>query len=241
MTKEELLLTAKPILFNTEMVSAILDGRKTVTRRCVKPQPKSRLCYTFAGDNTGTWSYPNDTTHEFWGDKYRLPDCITGEDKQMVWKPPYHTDDILYVRESVFQGVGHYLDVSGETVCVLTDDFEYYADGLHEKDHWKDKYEHTWMHRRPSIHMPKEAARIFLKVTDVSVEHLQDITAQEAISEGEMPIVHFDESLDEKATITSFIGTWNSTIKKSDLDTYGWDSDPWVWVIEFERIIPDRM
>lgn len=74
----------------------------------------------------------------------------------------------MYIRESVFQGVGHYLDVSGETVCVLTNNFEYYADGLHEKDHWKDKYERTWMHRRPSIHMPKEAARIWMKVKDVS-------------------------------------------------------------------------
>ena len=243
-----------PILFNTDMVRAILDGKKTVTRRLIKPQPKFRLCYTFAGCNHGTWSYPSDTAHEFWGEEYRLPDCITDEDKKMVWKPPYNADDILYVRESVFQGVGHYLDVSGETVRVLTNDFEYYADGLHEKDHWKDKHELTWMYRRPSIHMPKEAARIWLNVKDVRVERLQDITEEQTENEGFLftpPCLHQvseDSYCDLDGPCTSNMKycdmsagelfgkvLWDSTIKKSDIDRYGWDASPWVWVIEFER------
>lgn len=221
-----------PILFNTDMVRAILDGRKTATRRLIKPQPKFRLCYTFAGCNHGTWSYPSDTAHEFWGEEYRIPDCITDEDKQMVWKPPYNADDILYVRESVFQGVGHYLDVSGETVSVLTNDFEYYADGLHEKGHWKDKYERTWMHRRPSIHMPKDAARIWLRVKDVRAERLQEISENRAEKEGCIDDVEYCVGATARE---HFKELWNSTIKKSDLDRYGWDANPWVWVIEFER------
>ena len=145
---------------------------------------------------------------------------------------------------------------------VLTNDFEYYADGLHEKDHWKDKYERTWMHRRPSIHMPKEAARIWLKVKDVRVERLQDIAEEQALSEGvpddlDYPIskVYCPRCRGEgligtvgvslgymevdcpycDTAIKRFKNLWNSTIKKSDLDRYGWDANPWVWVIEFER------
>ena len=62
-------MAIKPILFNTEMIRAILDGRKTVTRRLVKPQPKSKLCYTFAGSDCGTWGYPSKTAHESWGEE----------------------------------------------------------------------------------------------------------------------------------------------------------------------------
>ena len=148
---------------------------------------------------------------------------------------PICPGDILYVRESVFQGVAHCLDVSGETECVLTNDFEYYADGLHKKDHWKDKHENIWMHRRPSIHMPKEAARIWLKVTDVRVERLQEINGDDALAEGADKYIHANGTLNEDQTITSFIGIWNSTIKKSDLDQHGWDANPYVWVISFER------
>lgn len=195
-----------PILFNTEMVRAILDGRKSCTRRIIKPQPQSRLCYTFAGGNCGTWGYPSKTAHESWGDEYRLPDGITDEELQRRWKPPYRADDILYVRETwspVFVRPRRYL----------------YKVECKEAENLPIKW-------HPSIHMPKEAARIWLKVTDVRVERLQDMTDDDAEAEG---------CFDYTSTALGFPDVWDSTIKKSDLDRYGWDANPWVWVIEFER------
>jgi hypothetical protein len=226
-------MAIKPILFNTEMVRAILDGRKDATRRIVKG---------FIPDDA-VWGYTAFTPKGYISCRGTFADGY-GE---KFFKLPCDLGDILYVRESVFQGVGRYLDVSGETVCVLTNDFEYYADGLHEKDHWKDKYENTWMHRRPSIHMPKEAARIWLKVTDVRVERLQSITVEGAIREGaEGEKCHHTNTGAFGCTDcmntgwieppqVEFMQIWNNTIKKSDLDCYGWDANPWVWVIEFER------
>ena len=243
MTRQEILKNAKPILFNTEMVSAILDGRKTVTRRVIKPQPKSKLCYTFAGSNCGTWGYPSKTAHESWGEEYRLPDNITKEDLEKRWNPPYHTDDVLYVRETwqylyeldgneqIVEGTGKYYYAATDTLP-----FDTYVDSTgvtHERVPWK-----------PSIHMPKEAARIWLKVANVRVERLQDIDDEQARAEGcdgrcECPSSGAEGSLScttRDFSIEKFGTIWNSTIKKSDLDRYGWDANPWVWVIEFERI-----
>lgn len=227
-------MAIKPILFNTEMARAILDGRKDATRRIVKG---------FIPDDA-VWGYTAFTPKGYISCRGTFADGY-GE---KFFKLPCDPGDILYVRESVFQGVGRYLDVSGETVCVLTNYFEYYADGLHEKDHWKDKYENTWMHRRPSIHMPKEAARIWLKVTDVRVERLQDITEEQACMEGTdpwdevcyenngwHPTFSDPDSGGDPNMVDGFHKLWNSTIKKSDLDRYGWDANPCVWVIEFER------
>lgn len=202
-------MAIKPILFNTDMVRAILDERKSCTRRLVKPQPKSKLCYTFAGSDSGTWGYPNRTAHEIWGEEFKLPNDITEEELSKRWNPPYHTDDILYVRETFIQIAAH--------------TFWYKADGK------------SWMLKdlrwKPSIHMPKEAARIWLKVTDVRVERLQEITEVQAQAEG------CNSGLLTGACTArgQFEDLWNTTIKKSDIDRYGWDANPWVWVIEFER------
>lgn len=236
-----------PILFNTDMVRAILDGRKTVTRRVIKTQPKFRLCYTFAGCNHGTWSYPNDTAYEFWGEEYRLPDCITDDDKKMVWKPPCHTDDVLYVRET---WAPIYPDKESNEVR----GYLYKEDSLEEYDkRYPDGEDYQWEGKwHPSIHMPKEAARIWLKVKDVRVERLQEMKPVDVIKEGAYPdcldcLNAYGESgsqccygTEEQCSqcdevMMEWEKLWNSTIKKSDLDFYGWNANPWVWVIEFER------
>lgn len=189
----------KPILFNTDMVRAILDGRKTVTRRAVKPQPIQRICYHEATDK---WFYCN------------------GMEVGDECKPPYHFGDILYVRET-WAGTSK----SG---------YVYRAD--------KNKNNYSW---RPSIHMPREAARIFLRVTDVRVERLQDITAEQILDEGvEVKFLEprpgyislaYTEMRLKPAARKQFSDLWDSTIKKSDCALYNWDANPLVWVIEFER------
>ena len=214
-------MAIKPLLFNAEMVRAILDGRKTCTRRLVKPQPKSKLCYTFAGSDSDTWGYPNRTAHEIWGEEFKLPNDITEEELSKRWNPPYHTDDILYVRETwcglPVNEAGH---MRGHTI------YYYKADGELRPKGWRG----TW---HPSIHMPKEAARIWLKVTDVRVERLQEITSEQICREGVE--VEYPHVLNGEEKRYAFSTLWNSTIKKSDIDRYGWDANPYVWVISFER------
>lgn len=216
-----------PILFNTEMVKAILEGRKTCTRRLVKPQPQSGLCYTFGGSNCGTWGYPSKTAHEIWGDKYRLPKDITNEELKRRWNSPYHADDILYVRETWHK----YQKRVGEGLnCHIAEFYGYKASIANSED------AHTpW---KPSIHMPKEAARIWLKVKNVKTERLHSMTDDDAVKEGIYQANYKncnapfgcdgcgDEGYNE---IDGFAELWDSTIKKSDLDRYSWDADPWVW------------
>lgn len=209
--------SGKPILFNDEMVRSILSGDKTCARRVVKPQPKSKLCYTFAGGGCGTWGYPSSSSHEIWGEEYRLHDDITKDDLGKRWIPPYHADDILYVRETWFKDVDRYMYRAN-----YSDREKFYRDGKEIEMKWK-----------PSIHMPKEAARIWLKVKDVRVERLQNIDIDGIRNEGLSSMaVH---SGDTEIALKELAILWDSTIKKSDIDRYGWDANPWVWVIEFER------
>jgi hypothetical protein len=219
-------MMVKPILFNTEMVRAILDRRKSCTRRLVKPQPDEKHTYPlcFVTDSTekkevGCFGFGVD---EYGGSiQYAKPPCQPG--------------DILYVRETWerFECWNCEGDESGNCPkepkkSVLDKTYGCYMYRATDEINGDAKW-------HPSIHMPKEAARIFLRVTNVRVERLRDITVEDALAEGMDKYIRLNGELDENSIVTSFIGVWNSTIKKSDLDRYGWDANPCVWVIEFER------
>ncbi len=220
------------ILFNTEDVRATLDGRKTCTRRVVKPQP---ICY---GPNV-TFA-PHDVDFFLSAEKQWLRCRTCGNDPEYSregseishhWEPPYRPGDILYVREA-FAKISDWVDVDPEVG--LLDGYFYRAD-------WDDGEEHPNWH--PSIHMPKEAARLFLRVTNVRVERLQDITSADCEKEGVDPtdLENLGVGVINHETYTQEFQTlWNSTIKITDIHLYGWDANPWVWVIEFERISRDE-
>ena len=222
---------AKPILFNTAMVRAILDGRKTVTRRVIKGvsadwefidieiNPSIGIIdkhgELVAKDVTGLWAI-------FYGDDASVD--------YPMYKSPYQPGDVLYVRECFDKDSGG--------------SYHYKAD--HPKI--PPLLSVKW---RPLIHMPKEAARIWLRVVDVGAERLQDITDVEAIDEGMLSYEGWQTDAYKAAVEAAriykhkpplgmtprqrFAHLWDSTIKKSDLDMYGWESNPWVFRIEFER------
>lgn len=212
-------MAIKPILFNTEMVRAILDGRKTCTRRLVKPQPDEKHTYPLG--------FVNDSTEIKDIGSFGFGMSEYGGLIQYA-KPPYQPGDILYVRETVWQKIGYYLDVDGETKPSWYNEFRYVATDEKPETGWN----YSWA-KRPSIHMPKEAARIWLKVTDVRVERLRDITPEQIDREGVE--VEYPHVLNGEEKRYAFSTLWNSTIKKSDIDRYGWDANPYVWVISFER------
>lgn len=188
-------MTINPILFNTEMVRAILDGRKGATRRIVKG---------FIPDDA-VWGYIA-FTHKVY---ISCRGTFADGDGEKFFKLPCEPGDILYVRETwkkAPNGYYYYEDWQRNDIADITK--------------WK-----------PSIHMPKEAARIWLKVMNVRVERLQEITEVQAQAEG------CNSGLLTGACTArgQFEDLWNSTVKKSDIDRYGWDANLYVWVISFER------
>lgn len=226
-------MAIKPILFNkqisTEMVRAILDGRKSCTRRINKDANDYVVPdMDFYDSDKRTYAVHN------YSDKEHTDKLSTAERTC-----PICPGDILYVRETwqylyeldgneqIIEGTGKYYYAATDTIP-----FDTYVDAsgvTHERVPW-----------HPSIHMPKEAARIWLKVTDVRVERLQEITEECAKKEGAIDNRGFIHSPDNEydsvhTAREHFAEIWDSTIKKSDLDRYGWDANPYVWVIEFER------
>lgn len=205
-------MAIKSILFNTEMVRAILDGRKTCTRRLVKPQPDEK--------HTFPLGFVTDSTEKKEVGCFGFGINEYGGSIQYA-KPQYQPGDTMYVRETwcglPVNEAGH---MRGHTI------YYYKADGELRPKGWRG----TW---HPSIHMPKEAARIWLKVTDVRVERLQDITSEQIGREGVE--VEYPHVLNGEEKRYAFSTLWNSTIKKSDFGQHDWDANPWVWVIEFER------
>lgn len=206
----------KPILFNTEMTLAILEGRKKRTRRLI-PLRYSNTHLEMFTNKYGARLVEMQNEEEGVTVIHR-PDGTTTHRLLATFEkePKYHRGDLLYVRETWNQ---LRLDAFGDKKISgwfykASEEASY----LEKNPGWK------W---RPSIHMPKEAARIFLRVCDVHPEKLQSITREDAILEGAHNMA---------VPIQEFARIWDGTIKKSDLPENGWDANPWVWVIKFEKI-----
>lgn len=243
-----------PIFFNTEMVRAILDGRKTVTRRVINQEKY-----------LGVLQSPSRRCNPEIPDEYYI--------KRLV-NPPYEVGDILYIRETWRVG---YWDVRNQMIA-----FDY-KDGICGKpvyisdrdlferlvnqsreDARKAKCEYNGIdviwekgkspcRWRPSIHMPKAAARTWLEVTAAKIQRLQEMTLDDFIKEGVLPEgpeecnCAWKHSGCPESSCTNrvaylqeryrfpFSHLWDSTIPKEQRDIYGWAANPWVWTIMFER------
>ena len=225
-------MAIKPILFNTEMVRANLDGRKSCIRRLVKGFVPDDAIWGYTAFTPKGYISCRGTFADGYGEKF--------------FKLPYQPEDILYVRETWNKGLERYMYRAD-----YSDTEKFYQGGKEIEMKW-----------HPSIRMPKEAARIWLKCTDVRVERLQEITESGAKAEGIRGYTKdgnlykyavtddwwIDYHNKHKEIVTgtwwqdmprtakdAFSYLWNSTIKKSDLDLYGWNANPWVWTIEYER------
>jgi len=241
----------KPILFNTEMVKAILESRKTQTRRPVKGLPLAEPWFDIENgnplmcDENGDW-YPAERFSKI------------------------QPDDILWVRETWNYGYIESSDAEGSLESwfeELRKPATGYLGALSRYFYLADKADEEIMDKiggkwRPSIHMPKDAARLFLRVKDVRMERLQDMSEEDAISEGYSGICHgahtvyFSDGYAEPChvgceecyygywycnhSIPEAFGRdiWDGTIKPAELPRYGWEANPWVWVITFERTEP---
>jgi hypothetical protein len=220
-------MAEKPIIFNGEMVRAILECRKTQTRRVIKPQPEIR---GFSNLQRGPFGYWGECRiDQFIGFTGHIPECPYGQ-----------PGDILWVRET--WGINDVGDIA------------YRANGEEPLDGdgfiWTSKW-------KPSIHMPRKFARIFLTVKDVRVERVQDISEMDALAEGiykekvmrsgysstgrgdRYPYKYEDyvcrwrdgEGKHCGTARGAFANLWNSI---NETHGFGWEANPWVWVIEFE-------
>lgn len=223
-------MTIKPILFNTEMVRAILDGRKTCTRRICKDANE----YTVPDMEFYNADKRTYAVHNF-ADKKHTEQLSIAERTC-----PICPGDILYVRETWerFECWKCEGDERGNCPKEPKKSVLYKTCGCYMYRATDEIYGDAKWH--PSIHMPKEAARIWLRVMDVRVERLQDVTEDGAKAEGAIDnrgFIHSPENEYDRIHTARdhFIKIWNSTIKKSDIDRYGWDANPYVWVISFER------
>ena len=202
----------RPILFSTPMVQAILQGKKTMTRRIIKPQPPQKLQFPY-GFVTGS-SDKNDIGKFCW----TVGDICDG--RTHLVRPRYQKDDTIWVRETWAKVE----DFKNYAELELDKDLEFFykCDDFGKEHVFVDVGVQRW---RPSIFMPREACRIKLKITDIRVERLQEITEEDAKAEG-YPGGH-------SSAKSWFRDLWDKINAKRGFD---WYSNEWVWVVTFERM-----
>lgn len=203
----------RPILFNTEMVKAILAGKKTQTRRIIDVP----ATHNFSG-----WVIKSTNRKDEGKACFSLGKHPLVRDGRYKSCPFGKVGDTLWVRETF-----RYFDKSDECGCTEAPcncpaDKQpiYYANSNNNEEKW-----------RPSIHMPRSSTRIFLKVTSIRVERLQNISEEDAKAEG------FDHSESEAAMVVGWYEKPRKAFRRTIEQLYGndtWESNPWVWVVEFE-------
>lgn len=192
------MIKERPIIFNTDMVKAILEGRKTMTRRPIKCKEMFTV-----------FRYPDG---RLWPTECDYNENIADNEMKCPFGKP---GDMLYVRETwakLSRIDGH-------------KELFYAADG---KKNMRVGFPCLW-NWKPSIHMPKEYARIWLRITDVRVERVQDISEVDAYEEG----ADFCLDVDGDTFRERFMNLWNLIYGKGD---YKWENNPFTWVVEFERV-----
>lgn len=245
-----------PILFSTQMVISILEDIKTETRRIIKPQPEIEyykknippLCEQIRCEShDAEWSLLRNV---------KTGRAVFNSSKEVHLYPSKYGKkrDILWVRET-FYAYGHWTTITenGKSVKKFHDLTEHYM--YKHKFYADDKPDKVaqigqigW-HKRPALFMPRSICRLFLDITDIRVERLQDITAESAVKEGIHELLQSSQQLIERGKVyrdyanndtflvdgldakRSFQSLWKS-INGPD----SWDANPYVWVIEFEKL-----
>lgn len=255
-------MSEHPILFSTNMVKSIQAGKKTQTRRVIKVQPptdKHRMVLQL--DTTSRERRKHNGKYH-----WAIRDGLNVTEEQVIYfKCPYgKVGDKLWVREG-FRCTGGgsernllYRADGGDSAlsfCGINDG----RSAAVQKQHWVEwdrlTYEtKTGCNWRPSIHMPRWASRILSEITDIRVERVQEITDAAVLAEGieqqhiekYRPFLHkndihgaaFGELWD--SINSKRIETYFNTVKNKDIQRvvpgYSWESNPWVWVVEFKRV-----
>jgi hypothetical protein len=229
----EVIKIERPILFSAPMVRAILDGKKTETRRVIKPQPKNSnqgFVQGLSHDFFFPDAYYNDEEHPKIGERKICPYGWIGAR--------------LWVRETFWQA-SYYPGSEtpdGDPKSHWGNLFHYAADGLPENtpnEHYPQGLRNgaisapdpfSMWHKRPSIFMPRKFSRIILEILNIKVERLQDITEESAKAEGTEPMHVDDLGQTFKTYRRGFQTLWES-INGAE----SWNKNPWVWVIQFRR------
>ena len=248
------MMKERPIIFNGEMIRAILDGRKTQTRRPVRPQPQldeSRYEHGF-------WMRDYDVPED-WVYMHRRANGIIYPLDNSAIECPYSVGDRLWVRET--WRVGAWSENTGSLAIDYRADGYCRAEWIEIPDDDGDIFNMYWVQStddaekvfgrqelysweigqspcrwRPSIHMPRWASRITLEITEVRIQRVQEITEEDARAEGidmDIPLMPHVPGMGATHPSAVFSDLWDSIYAKRG---FGWDSNPAVWVIEFRRV-----